>query len=64
MSAANHRMEVTNLLNDWVDNEKQAKNIINCLVQFLTEDVYWLDKNISKVDREILIAVAKRLEQQ
>ena len=41
---------------------EQAKNIINCLVEFLAGDLYWLNENISKVDRETLVAVAKRLE--
>ena len=59
MSLANHRAQVSELLDDWAENQKQAKNLINCLVQFLSEDIHWLKSNISKVDAEILAAIAK-----
>lgn len=59
MSLANHRAQVSELLDDWADNPKQAKNLINCLVQFLSEDIHWLKSNISKVDAEILASLAK-----
>lgn len=62
MSNANHRVQVSDLLDEWTNNPKQAKNIINCLVEFLAGDLYWLNENISKVDRETLVAAAKRLE--
>ena len=62
MNNANHRVQVSDLLDEWTNNTKQAKNIINCLVEFLTGDMYWLNENISKVDRETLVAAAKRLE--
>jgi len=62
MNNANHRVQVSDLLDEWTNNKKQAKNIINCLVEFLTGDMYWLNANISKVDRETLVAAAKRLE--
>lgn len=59
MSLANHRAQVSELLDDWAENPKQAKNLINCLVQFLSEDIHWLKSNISKVDAEILVSLAK-----
>lgn len=59
MSLANHRAQVSELLDDWAENPKQAKNLINCLVQFLSEDIRWLKTNISKVDAEILASLAK-----
>lgn len=62
MNNANHRSQVSDLLDEWANNQKQAKNVINCLVEFLAGDLYWLNKNISKLDRETLIAIAKRLE--
>jgi hypothetical protein len=62
MNNANHRVQVSDLLDEWTNNPKQAKNIINCLVEFLVGDLYWLNENISKVDRETLVAAAKRLE--
>ena len=62
MNHANHRSHVSDLLDEWTNNQKQAKNIINCLVEFLTGDMYWLNENISKVDRETLITAAKMLE--
>ena len=62
MNNANYRTHVSDMLEEWTNNPKQAKNIINCLVEFLTGDMYWLKENISKVDREALIAAAKRIE--
>ena len=62
MNNANYRAQISYLLDEWTDNSKQAKNIINCLVEFLTADMYWLNHNISKVDRETLILAAKKLE--
>ena len=62
MNNANHRAQVSDLLDEWTNNPKQAMNIINCLVEFLTYDLYWLNENISRVDRETLVAAAKRLE--
>ena len=62
MNNANHRSHVSDLLDEWTNNQNQAKNIINCLVEFLTGDMYWLNENISKVDRETLITAAKMLE--
>ncbi len=62
MKNVNHRAQVSDLFDEWTNNPKQSKNIINCLVEFLTGDMYWLNENISKVDRETLVAAAKRLE--
>ena len=62
MNSANHRAQVSDLLDEWANNPKQAKNIINCLVEFLTGDLYWLNENISRVDRQTLVEAAKRLE--
>ena len=64
MNNANYRAQISDLLDEWTDNSKQAKNIINCLVEFLTADMYWLNQHISKVDRETLILAAKKLERK
>ena len=64
MNNANHRAQISDLLDEWTDNSKQAKNIINCLVEFLTADMYWLNQHISEVDRETLILAAKKLERK
>ena len=64
MNNANHRAQISDLLDEWTDNSKQAKNIINCLVEFLTADMYWLNQHISEDDREPLILAAKKLERK
>ena len=61
MSHANHRSEVEALLEEWQQNAKQAKNLINCLVEYLFDDPYWLKTNISQVDRETLLAASRIL---
>ena len=58
MNQANHRHEVEKLLYEWVQNEKQAKNIVNCLVDFLFTDISWLKSNISRIDRDIIVEAA------
>jgi len=35
---------------------------INVLVDYLAEDVYWLNNHISKYDREVLLLLANRLK--
>ena len=60
MNNANYRAQISDLLDEWVDNSKQAKNIINCLVEFLTADMYWLNQHISEDDRETLILALNR----
>lgn len=32
----------------------RPKQLINVIVEFLAEDVYWLNENISQVDKETL----------
>ena len=64
MNNANHRAQISDLLDEWADNSKQVENIINCLVEFLTADMYWLNQHISEVDRETLILAAKKLERK
>lgn len=59
---SNFRAAVVDMLDDWSGDHKQAKNLINCLVEFLVEDPYWLNENISVVDRETWIKVSKLLE--
>ena len=49
-------------MEEWCQSEKESKQIINCFVQFLAEDVYWTKQCISQVDKETLIVLAKRLE--
>ena len=64
MNNTNYRAQISDLLDEWEDNPKQAKNIINCLIEFLTADMYWLNWHISKADRETLILAAKKLERK
>jgi len=59
---SNFRDAIVDTLDDWSEDHKQAKNLINCLVGFLVEDPYWLNENISVVDRETWIKVSKLLE--
>lgn len=41
--------------------EVTAMQLINYITQFLTDDPYWLEKNISKVDKEILKAAINKI---
>lgn len=52
------------LTDEWCNSPRSSKQIINCLVEFLAEDLDWLDQCISKVDRETLVSIAKRLERK
>lgn len=55
------RTEVNELLDTWSNDGSQAKHIINCLVEFLYADGWWLDKNISSYDRERFKEMAEKL---
>ena len=61
MTQANHRCEVERLLEEWSQNPRQHKNIINCLVEFLCGDLHWLDENASIADKDAIAAAAVRL---
>ena len=50
------------LFDEWVNEPNYSKRMINFLVEQLTSDTYWLKENISKVDKEHLIALSKMLE--
>lgn len=50
------------LFDEWVNEPNYSKRMINFLVEQLTNDTYWLKENISKVDKEHLITLAKLLE--
>lgn len=45
-------------------SEEKPKQFINFIVEYLAEDLYWLNDNISKVDREVFLKIAARLEQE
>lgn len=61
VSRLEYRGPVEGLLDEWSEDSTQAKNLINCLVGFLSGDFYWLNKNISQVDREILVGMGRML---
>jgi len=52
------RQGVEELLDVWTNDRKQAKNAINCIVDWLEADVYWLKANISEYDRDRLKEIA------
>jgi hypothetical protein len=56
-----NRSEVEELLESWSQEPNQAKNIINCLIEFLTDDLYWLNENIKDSDRELFYSVANHV---
>lgn len=57
----NYRSDVEQLLDQWGDEPGQGKNIVNCLIDWLYADGWWLDKNISQYDRERLKEMAEKL---
>ena len=52
--------EVYDLFEQW--RESKPKQLINFIVEYLDEDKYWLNSNISKADKETLIKIGKYLE--
>lgn len=58
---SSYRSDVEQLLDQWVDEPGQGKNIVNCLIDWLYADGWWLDKNISQYDRERLKEMAEKL---
>lgn len=58
---ATNRRDIENQLDDWVNELGQQKNLLNCLVQWLCEDIEFVKRNISAVDRECLIRLTDKL---
>jgi hypothetical protein len=61
MSMACHRVEVEKLLNEWADNHKEGGNLINCLVEWMHDDLYYLEDNVRQSDRRRIAEIAARL---
>ena len=57
----NKYSEAYELFDKWSD-EGGGKQIINFLTNFITEDTFWLNENISRVDRKTLIELGKFLD--
>ena len=57
-----YQSEVTAIFDQWT--EEKPEQFINFIVEYLAEDLYWLNENISKVDREVFLKIAARLEQE
>lgn len=58
----NFYMVAQGVFDQWEQQAKSSKQIINFLVEYLAGDTYWLNANISEVDRETLVKLAKFLE--
>ena len=57
-----YQSELTAIFDQW--SEEKPKQFINFIVEYLAEDLYWLNDNISKVDRKVFLKIAARLEQE
>ena len=57
----NKYSEACELFDKWSD-EGGGKQIINFLTNFITEDTFWLNENISRAHRKTLIELGKFLE--
>lgn len=55
--------QTTDLLNDLDKYQASmpAKQLINVLVEYLVDDIYWLNSNISEYDRELLTMTVNRI---
>ena len=53
--------EACALFDKWSD-EGGGNQIITFLTSFITDDTFWLNENISRVDRKTLIELGKFLE--
>lgn len=59
----NYVNKAYDLFDEWVNEPNYSKRMISFLVEQLVDDTYWLKENISKADKEHLIALAKMLEE-
>ena len=53
--------EFYDLMESWTTDSKGSSQAINCLVEFLSDDTYWLKQNISEADKETLKQIAAKL---
>lgn len=59
----NYYSEASELFDRWSD-QGTSKQIINFITEYLVGDTFWLNENISKVDREQLVNLGKFLERK
>lgn len=53
--------EFYDLMESWTTDIRGSRQAINCIVEFLADDVYWLKQNISVVDIEFLKQLVTKL---
>ena len=62
----NYSISVQDMLDDWLassrDQQVTSKKVLNFLVEYLTDDTYWVIQNVSLEAKEDLIKLAEKLK--
>lgn len=62
----NYPISVQDMLDDWLsssrDQQATSRKILNFLVEYLTNDTYWVIQNMSLEAKEDLIELAEKLK--
>lgn len=63
----NYYEQFYSLMDSWHDDDRlgfkrSSKQILNCITEYLTDDLSFVANNISDMDREYLIKLGKMLE--
>lgn len=62
----NYSISVQDMLDDWLassrDQQATSRKILNFLVEYLTNDTYWVIQNMSQEAKEGLIELTEKLK--
>ena len=62
----NYAIFTADMLDEWLasspDQQKTSRKILNFLVEYLTDDTYWVIQNVSLEAKEDLIKLAEKLK--
>ena len=62
----NYPVSVQDMLDDWLasspDQQATSRKILNFLVEYLTNDTYWVIQNMSQEAKEDLIKLTEKLK--
>ena len=62
----NYAILTADMLDDWLassrDQQNTSRKILNFLVEYLTDDTYWVIQNMSQDAKDDLIELAEKLK--
>lgn len=61
MNNSQYYQQFQTMMDCWHDEGNTSKAILNCIVEYLTEDAKWTVNNMSSYDKEQIKRLAERM---